>query len=287
VKIKTFEARGSRFRLKDLDPAFTDGVRSKEAAQRQLAESVGRLRGLQERLYAQDTWALLVVLQALDAAGKDSTIEHVMSGVNPQGCDVHPFKAPSDEERDHDYLWRTSKSLPRRGHIGIFNRSYYEEVLVVRVHPEFLQRQKIPRPLIKKRLWEERYEDINNHELYLTRNGIIVRKIFLHVSKKEQRRRFLARLERPEKQWKFSMSDVEERTRWNDYMRAYEEMIRATSTKHAPWYVVPADHKWFSRLVVSHIIIEALEGLDLQFPTVDPGQKQELSRVKRALEHER
>ena len=287
MRLTQFEARGSRFRLKDRDPSYTNGVRSKEAAQRQLAESVGRLRALQERLYAQDTWALLVVLQALDAAGKDSTIEHVMSGVNPQGCEVHPFKAPSDEERDHDYLWRTSKSLPRRGHIGIFNRSYYEEVLVVRVHPEYLQREKIPRPLIKKRLWEERFEDINNHELYLSRNGIVVRKIFLHVSKKEQRRRFLARLERPEKQWKFSMSDVEERARWSDYMRAYEEMIRATSTKHAPWYVVPADHKWFSRLVVSRIIIEALEGLDLQFPTVDPGHKQELSRVKRALEHER
>jgi PPK2 family polyphosphate:nucleotide phosphotransferase len=286
MKLKRFEAR-ARFRLKDHDPADTDGVRSKEEAQRQLAESVGRLRVLQERLYAQDTWALLIVLQALDAAGKDSTIEHVMSGVNPQGCEVHSFKAPSEEELDHDFLWRTSRWLPRRGHIGIFNRSYYEEVLVVRVHPEFLQREKLPQALVTKRVWEERYEDINNHELYLMRNGIVVRKIFLHVSKAEQRRRFLARLERPEKQWKFSMRDVEERTRWNDYMKAYETMIRATSTKHAPWYIVPADHKWFSRLVVSRIIIEALEGLDLQFPTVAAAQKQELARVKRALEHER
>jgi PPK2 family polyphosphate:nucleotide phosphotransferase len=287
VKVKRFEARGSRFRLKDHDPADTGGVRNKEAAQRQLVESVGRLRGLQERLYAQDTWALLIVLQALDAAGKDSTIEHVMSGVNPQGCEVHSFKAPSEEELDRDFLWRTSLRLPRRGHIGIFNRSYYEEVLVVRVHPEFLQREKLPSALNTKRLWEERYEDINNHELYLTRNGIAVRKIFLHVSKAEQRRRFLARLERPEKQWKFSMHDVEERTRWQDYQRAYEAMIRATSTKHAPWYVVPADHKWFSRLAVSRIIIDALESLDLQFPTVAPAQKQELTRVKRALERER
>jgi PPK2 family polyphosphate:nucleotide phosphotransferase len=286
VKLKPFLAAGSRFRLKDHDPRDTNGVRNKEDAQRQLAESVGRLRTLQERLYAQDTWALLVVLQALDAAGKDSTIEHVMSGVNPQGCEVHSFKAPSEEELDHDFLWRTSRWMPRRGHIGIFNRSYYEEVLVVRVHPEFLQREKLPRELVTKRMWEDRFEDINTHERYLTRNGIAVRKIFLHISREEQRRRFLARLERPEKQWKFSMRDVEERTRWNDYMKAYEEMIRATSTKHAPWYVVPADHKWFSRLVVGRIIIDALEAIDPQFPIVGT-HRQELARVKRALEHER
>lgn len=210
-----------------------------------------------------------------------------MSGVNPQGCEVHSFKAPSDEELDHDFLWRTSARLPRRGHIGIFNRSYYEEVLVVRVHPESLDRQKLPRSLRTRDLWAERFEDINGHERYLSRNGIVLRKIFLHVSKEEQRRRFLARLEHPEKQWKFSMHDVAERTRWKDYMRAYEEMIRATSTKHAPWYVVPADHKWFSRLIVSRILIEALEGLNLQFPALDATHRRELARVRRALEVER
>ena len=263
-----------------------DGIHTKHAAHTALQESVSRLRVLQEKLYAQDRWALLVVLQAMDAAGKDSTIEHVMSGVNPQGCEVHSFKAPSEEELDHDFLWRTTLRLPRRGHIGIFNRSYYEEVLVVRVHPELLERQKLPAPLLTKRIWANRFEDINSYERYLARNGIVLRKIFLHVSKEEQRNRFLDRLDRPEKQWKFSMHDVEERTRWKDYMRAYQDMIRHTSTTDAPWFVVPADRKWFTRLVVSRILIDALESLDLRFPTVDPSARRELARVRSALENE-
>jgi PPK2 family polyphosphate:nucleotide phosphotransferase len=288
VKLARYRAgTDGRFRLKDHDPGYVDGLHTKDEARAALQEGVDRLRRLQERLYAQDRWALLVVLQAMDAAGKDSTIEHVMSGVNPQGCEVHSFKAPSEEEADHDFLWRTSRLLPRRGHIGIFNRSYYEEVLVVRVHPELLRRQKVPGPLRGKRLWAERFEDINAHERYLARNGIVIRKIFLNVSRDEQRRRFLDRLDRPEKQWKFSMRDVEERARWKDYMRAYEAAIRATSTEAAPWYVVPADHKWFTRLIVSNIIIDALDGLDLQFPRVDPSQRTELARVRGALVRER
>jgi PPK2 family polyphosphate:nucleotide phosphotransferase len=284
VKLQTYRARtDGRFRLKDHDPQYTDGIHTKDEAERKLLESIGRLRVLQSKLYAQDRWALLLILQAMDAAGKDSTIEHVMSGVNPQGCEVHSFKAPSDEELDHDFLWRTSRQVPRRGHIGIFNRSYYEEVLVVRVHPELLEREKLPRVPSGKRLWEERYQDICNHERYLTRNGVEIRKVFLHVSKAEQRRRFLARLDEPNKQWKFSMHDVEERGRWRDYMRAYEEMIAATSTEYAPWYVVPADHKWFTRLIVSHIIIEALEEMDLRYPSVESGNQRELARIRRAL----
>jgi PPK2 family polyphosphate:nucleotide phosphotransferase len=286
MKIARYEAKGARFRLKDHDPADIDGVRSREDAEASLGRSIGAMRELQEKLYAQDRWALLVVLQAMDAAGKDSTIKHVMSGLNPQGVEVHSFKAPSDEENDRDFLWRTHARTPRRGHIGIFNRSYYEEVLIVRVHPEILARQKLPGALVTKRIWQERYDDINNHEHYLARNGIVVRKIFLNVSRAEQRRRFLARLEQPEKQWKFSMHDVQERRLWDDYMRAYEQAIRATSTPHAPWYVIPADHKWFSRLVVSRIIIEALEQLNLAFPGVDPGQRRELARMKRALQGE-
>jgi PPK2 family polyphosphate:nucleotide phosphotransferase len=284
VKLQTYRARtDGRFRLKDHDPQYTDGIHTKDEAERKLLESIGRLRVLQSKLYAQDRWALLLILQAMDAAGKDSTIEHVMSGVNPQGCEVHSFKAPSDEELDHDFLWRTSRQVPRRGHIGIFNRSYYEEVLVVRVHPELLEREKLPRVPSGRRLWEERYQDICNHERYLTRNGVAIRKVFLHVSKAEQRRRFLARLDEPNKQWKFSMHDVEERGRWRDYMRAYEEMIAATSTEYAPWYVVPADHKWFTRLIVSHIIIEALEEMDLRYPSVESGNQRELARIRRAL----
>jgi PPK2 family polyphosphate:nucleotide phosphotransferase len=288
VKLGRYRATThGRFRLEDHDPAYIDRVQSKQAAHTALQESVSRLRALQEKLYAQDRWALLIVLQAMDAAGKDSTIEHVMSGVNPQGCEVHSFKGPSEEELDHDFLWRTTLRLPRRGHIGIFNRSYYEEVLVVRVHPELLERQKLPAPLLSKRIWADRFEDIKAYERYLTRNGIVVRKVFLHVSQEEQRKRFLERLQRPEKQWKFSMRDVEERTRWKDYMRAYEDMIRHTSTRDAPWFVVPADHKWFTRLVVSRIVIDALEGLDLRFPATDPASRRELARVRRALENER
>jgi PPK2 family polyphosphate:nucleotide phosphotransferase len=288
MKIQRFMARsGGRFRLKNHDPADTAGIASKAEAERQLAQCTARLRQLQEKLYAQDRWSLLVVLQAMDAAGKDSTIEHVMSGVNPQGCEVHAFKAPSEEELDHDFLWRTTTRLPPRGHIGIFNRSYYEEVLVVRVHAELLARQKLPRTLMTKQVWDQRFRDIKNHERYLVSNGTVVRKIFLNVSKEEQRRRFLARLERPEKQWKFSMHDVQERKLWKEYMRAYDEAIRETTTEHAPWYVVPADHKWYSRLAVSRIIIETLEELDLQFPSLDPVHKRELARVRRALQNEK
>jgi PPK2 family polyphosphate:nucleotide phosphotransferase len=279
-------AGGGRFRLRDCDPASTDGIRSKQKARAALQADNVRLRRLQEKLYAQDRWALLVLLQGMDAAGKDSTVRHVMSGVNPQGCEVHAFRTPTEEELDHDFLWRTSLRLPRRGHIGIFNRSYYEEVLVVRVRPELLERQKLPDALRGRRLWSERFEDINAHERYLTRNGIVIRKIFLHVSAEEQRRRLLERLERREKQWKFSMHDVEERTRWKAYQRAYDEAIRSTSTRHAPWFVVPADNKWFARLVVGRIIVEALESLDLRFPTVSAGRRVELARVRRALEAE-
>lgn len=287
MNLERYEARGGSFRLRAHDPADTGGVRRKGDAEEALAEAIVRMRELQKKLYAQNRWALLVVLQAMDAAGKDSTIAHVMSGLNPQGCEVHPFKAPSDEELDHDFLWRSSMRLPRRGHIGIFNRSYYEETLVVRVHPELLDREKLPPEVVTRRIWDERLEDINAHERYLARNGIVIRKIFLNVSKEVQRRRLLARLERPDKQWKFSMQDVEERRLWADYVRAYEKTIRATSTRHAPWYVVPADHKWYSRLVVSRIIIDALEGMRLRYPTIPPSQQQELERVRRALVRER
>jgi PPK2 family polyphosphate:nucleotide phosphotransferase len=288
VKLKPFLARaGGRFRLADHDPSSTLGVKTKDDAERQLRDAVGRLRELQEKLWAQDRWALLVVLQGMDTSGKDSTIKHVMSGVNPQGCEVHSFKAPSEEELDHDYLWRTSKLMPRRGHICIFNRSYYEEVLITRVHPEILSRQKLPKRLLGKRLWDERYVDIRHHERYLTRNGIVVRKVFLHMSREEQRRRFLSRLEEPAKQWKFSMRDVEERKRWKDYMIAYEKASRATTTPEAPWYVVPADHKWFARLVVSAIVVDALEGMDLAFPEVDPAHTNELAAIRRRLQREK
>jgi PPK2 family polyphosphate:nucleotide phosphotransferase len=245
------------------------------------------MRELQDKLYAQDHWAVLIILQAMDAAGKDSTIEHVMSGVNPQSCEVHSFKAPSEEELDHDFLWRTTVRLPRRGHIGIFNRSYYEEVLVARVHPELLERQRIPPKLVTRRIWEERYEDIVALERHLVRNGTVVRKIFLHLSREEQRRRFLRRLDEPDKRWKFSANDVAERRRWNDYQRAYEQAIAATTTDEAPWFVVPADRKWFAREVISAIIIDALEGLDLQFPRITGSKKRELLQVRRALQRAR
>src|SRR6266404_9900937 len=250
---------GRRFRLRDIDPGDTlqlgsaDKPRAKEA----LAMGIEALAELQDRLYAQDRWGLLLVFQAMDAAGKDGTIKHVMSGINPQGCQVNSFKGPSPEDLDHDYLWRCMRSLPERGRIGIFNRSYYEETLVVRVHPEFLDGQKLPPEVVTKRIWEERFEDIRNVERYLTRNGVVILKFFLHVSKKEQRRRFLERLQDPDKQWKFSPQDVKERECWGAYMDAYEEMIRETATKWAPWYVVPADNKWFTRVVVVAAVIEA------------------------------
>ena len=275
--------KGEKFRLKDWDPAATTGVKNKQHAQNILDAREGVLSRLQEKLYAQDRWALLVVLQALDAAGKDGVIKHVMSGVNPQGCDVHAFKSPSNEELNHDYLWRTQKCIPERGKIGIFNRSYYEEVLVVRVHPTLLRAERLPDELITKHIWDQRYEDINAYEEYLTRNGVMIRKFFLHVSKEEQKKRFLERLEDPKKNWKFAMADVNERGFWKDYQEAYEEMIQNTAAKHAPWFVVPADNKWFTRLIVASAIIQALDELRLSFPDVDKAKKKELEAVRASL----
>ena len=275
--------QGKNFRLKDFDPATTGHLRSKENAQRLLEQSIAEMSELQDKIYAQDRWAVLLMFQAMDAAGKDGAIKHVMSGVNPQGCQVYSFKAPSSEELNHDYLWRTSKCLPERGHIGIFNRSYYEEVLVVRVHPEILKNERLPESLIGNSLWEDRFEDIRSFERYLSRNGVVVRKFFLNVSKKEQKRRFLERLETPQKNWKFSAADVTERGCWDDYMHAYEEMISATSTKHAPWYVVPADNKWYTRLVVAAAIVDTLEELKLAYPKVDPEKRKQLDAARKEL----
>jgi PPK2 family polyphosphate:nucleotide phosphotransferase len=277
--------KGKKFRLKDVDPNDTLGYKSedKPKAKDGLAMGVQALAELQDKLYAQDKWALLLIFQAMDAAGKDGAIKHVMSGVNPQGCQVFSFKAPSADDLDHDYLWRCMKVLPNRGHIGIFNRSYYEETLVVRVHPDFLAKQKVPQRLLTKRIWDERFEDIRNFEQYLTHNGIVVRKFFLHVSRKEQKRRFLERIENPEKNWKFSASDTAEREHWDEYMEAYEDMIRNTATKHAPWYVVPADNKWFTRVVVAAAVVEALISLDLAYPEVGPDKLKELATAKREL----
>lgn len=276
---------GRKFRLKDVDPGDTAGLKlDKDRAEEILEEKgVERLAELQDRLYAQDKRALLLVFQAMDAAGKDGTIKHVMSGVNPQGCQVFAFKTPSAEELDHDFLWRTTKCLPERGRIGIFNRSYYEEVLVVRVHPEILGRQKLPPEVVTKRIWRERYEDIAAFERYLARNGVAIVKFFLHVSKKEQRKRFLERLETPEKNWKFSLGDAQERAHWDEYMEAYEDAIRATAAPWAPWYVVPADNKWFTRLVVASAVVDALEKMDLAYPVVDDAKKAELEEARKAL----
>jgi PPK2 family polyphosphate:nucleotide phosphotransferase len=281
LKRYRIEGRG-RFDLASVDCADTGGI-DKDDAQRILADDVKRLADLQERLYADDKWALLIVLQGMDAAGKDSVISHVMSGVNPQGCEVHSFKAPSAEELAHDFMWRTTVRLPARGSIGIFNRSYYEDVLVVRVHPQLMKREKIPGTLIGKQVWEERFEDIRAFEHHLARSGTVVLKFFLHVSKEEQRRRFLDRLEVPAKRWKFSMDDVRERKRWDDYQAAYADMIGATSRPGAPWYVVPADHKWFTRLVVAAAVIEALDALDLEFPKVGAATLKEMRKVRAAL----
>ncbi len=272
-----------QFRLRDFDPADTGKLRSREQAAAALQKGVAQLSELQDKLYAQDRWALLLILQAMDAAGKDSVIKHVMSGVNPQGCQVYSFKAPSTEELNHDYLWRTMRAVPERGRIGIFNRSYYEEVLVVRVHSELLKNERISPSLITKKIWDHRFEDICAFERYLTRNGIIVRKFFLNVSKKEQKQRFLARLDQPEKNWKFSIADIHEREYWDDYMRAYEDMIRNTATPEAPWYVVPADHKWFTRLVVAAAVVDTLEGLDLAYPRVDADKRKELEAARKLL----
>ena len=278
---------GRRFRLKDVDPDDTRGVESKTRGAERLATGVERLRELQGKLYAQGTWALLLIFQAMDAAGKDSTISHVMSGVNPQGCQVHSFKTPSSEDLAHDFLWRTTCRLPERGHIGIFNRSYYEEVLIVRIHPHVLGTQRLPPKVVTGRIWKERFEDINAHELHLQRNGVVVRKFFLHVSKKKQKQRFLERLDTPEKNWKFSATDVLERKHWDDYMAAYEEMIQHTATAAAPWYVVPADHKWFTRLVVAEAVVDSLAALDLQWPTLDRAKRKELEVSREQLERER
>src|SRR5262249_23252578 len=278
---------GKNFRLKDFDPAATSHIHSKQHAKELLEKGISEMTEFQDKLYAQDRWALLLMFQAMDAAGKDGAIKHVMSGVNPQGCQVFSFKAPSPEELDHDYLWRTTKRLPERGHIGIFNRSYYEEVLVVRVHPEILKGERIPDELVRKDIWEDRFEDICNFEQYLSRNGIVIRKFFLNVSKAEQKSRFLERLETPEKNWKFSAADVRERAFWDDYMKAYEEMIAATSTKHSPWYVVPADNKWYTRLVVAAAIVEALQGFNLEYPKVDPEKRKQLQAARAELENKK
>lgn len=274
---------GKRFKLKDYDPADTAHWHSKDHAEEALQKEVQRLAELQDKLYAQDRWALLLIFQAMDAAGKDGIIKHVMSGVNPQGCQVYSFKTPSELELQHDFLWRTTRDLPERGHIGIFNRSYYEEVLVVRVHPKILERQKIPPSLCGKHIWDERFEDIRCFERHMGRSGTVIRKFFLHVSKKEQKSRFLARLEEPEKNWKFSASDIHERECWDDYQKAYEDMIRNTATEHAPWYVVPADNKWFTRLVVSAVVTSTLESLKLAYPTVDAVERKELMAAKKEL----
>lgn len=277
---------GKKIAIKDYDPGYTDDFTSKSEAKDKLEKDIERLAALQEVLYAHNRYSLLMIFQAMDAAGKDGVIKHVMSGVNPQGCQVFSFKAPSQEELDHDFMWRTTKALPERGRIGIFNRSYYEEVLIVRVHPEILNGQNIPDEERNEMLWQHRFEDINNFERYLSRNGTVILKFFLNVSKKEQKERFLERIERPEKNWKFSFGDVTERARWDDYMHAYEEMLNNTSTQWAPWHIIPADKKWFTRAAVADIIVSKLESLDMKFPEVSEAHKAELLRAKEMLESE-
>jgi PPK2 family polyphosphate:nucleotide phosphotransferase len=276
---------GKKFRLKDFDPADTGDLKSadKPRAKEALQTGVEALAELQDVLYAQDRWSLLLIFQAMDAAGKDGTIKHVMSGINPQGCQVSSFKGPTSEDLDHDYLWRCVKQLPERGRIGIFNRSYYEETLVVRVHPEFLAAQKLPKECVTKNIWEERFQDIRAFERYLNRNGTVVVKFFLHVSKREQQKRFLERLDNPDKNWKFSLNDAKERGFWDDYMDAYEQTIRETATENSPWYVVPADNKWFTRVIVAAGVIDALASLKLQYPKVSAAKRQELGAARKAL----
>ncbi len=279
--------KGKGFRLKDWNPRDTAHLKeNKKMAREILAKGVEMLADLQDKLYAQDRWGVLLIFQAMDAAGKDGTIKHVMSGVNPQGCQVFSFKSPSTEELDHDFLWRTTRCLPEKGRIGIFNRSYYEEVLAVRIHPEFLAKQHLPGRLVTKRIWRERYESIADLERHLARNGTVVLKFFLNVSRKEQKRRFLERLDMPEKNWKFSEADARERQLWKQYMEAYEDAIRATAAPWAPWYVVPADNKWFTRLVVAGAIIHAMEQLDLHYPVVDDAKRKELASARRLLNAE-
>jgi PPK2 family polyphosphate:nucleotide phosphotransferase len=276
---------GKGFKLKRFKPNDTGDLKSadKPRAKEALVGGIEALAQLQDRLYAQDRWSVLLIFQAMDAAGKDGAIKHVMSGVNPQGCQVYSFKAPSPEDLDHDFLWRTTKCLPERGRIGVFNRSYYEEVLVVRVHPEILARQKLPAGLVGKKIWDQRYEDIRSFERYLSRNGTIIRKFFLNVSKKEQLARFMERLDNPEKNWKFSATDAQERGHWSEYMDAYEDLIRETSTEEAPWYVIPADNKWYTRLVVGAAVIDALGELKLKYPEVDEAKLKELRAARTAL----
>lgn len=277
---------GKKISLKDYDPDYTGEFENKEQAETKLREDVVKLASYQDVLYAQNTYSLLIIFQAMDASGKDSTIKHVMSGVDPQGCQVFSFKSPSAEELDHDYLWRSAKSLPERGRIGIFNRSYYEEVLIVRVHPEILDSQQLPPEAKTEDLWQRRFEEMNHFERYLTRNGIVVLKFFLHVSKEEQRKRFLKRINTPEKNWKFSLNDVKERKHWDDYMAAYEDAFNHTSTEEAPWYIIPADHKWFMRTAVADVIITKLASLNLTYPTASEEHKQELLKAKELLEQE-
>jgi PPK2 family polyphosphate:nucleotide phosphotransferase len=274
---------GQKVDLRRYDPADTRPFKNKRRATGRIDRGLERLIALQEQLYAQDRWAVLLIFQAMDAAGKDSAIKHVMSGLNPQGTQVFSFKRPSDEELDHDYLWRTVKALPERGRIGIFNRSYYEEVLVVRVHPEIFGRQKLPASLVTRHVWRDRYEDINAFERYLARNGTLIRKFFLHVSKEEQRRRLLERLDEPSKNWKFEAADLAERDLWDDYMHAYEQALSRTSTKHAPWFVVPADHKWFTRLAIAELAVDALESLELAFPKVSKAHLDALAEARKRL----
>jgi PPK2 family polyphosphate:nucleotide phosphotransferase len=274
---------GKHFRLKDINPADTGHWHSVEHAQEDLQKYIARMSELQDKLYAQDRWAMLLIFQAMDAGGKDGTIKHVMSGVNPEGCQVYRFNEPSEAELQHDFLWRSTQHLPERGHIGIFNRSYYEEVLIVRVHPKVLESEKLSPSLVTKNIWEERFEDIRSFERHMARNGTVIRKFFLHLSKKEQKRRFLARLEEPEKNWKFSAADIHEREYWDDYQSAYEDMIRNTATRHAPWYVIPADNKWFTHLAISAAIVETLEELDLSYPKVDAAKRKALRAARQVL----
>jgi len=278
---------GKKIRLRDFDPDETGGFKGKEAAADKLADDIRKLAELQDVLYAQDTYALLLIFQALDAAGKDSVIKHVMSGINPQGCQVYSFKTPSTEELDHDYLWRCMQRVPERGKIGIFNRSYYEEVLVVKVHPEFLKGQHLPPESMGKDVWKQRYDDINSHEQYLVRNGIHILKFFLHVSRAEQKKRFLERIDQPEKNWKFSLDDLATRADWDKYLQAYEDMLNHTSTEWAPWHVIPADHKWFTRVAVADVIVKQLKSLNLKYPAVTESHRQELLKAKALLEKER
>jgi PPK2 family polyphosphate:nucleotide phosphotransferase len=281
---KTYRVEsGQHFRLKDFDPADTGHWHSKEHAEEALQQGIARTAELQDKLYAQDNWSLLLIFQGMDAAGKDGAVKHVMTGVNPQGCQAYSFKVPTETELQHDFLWRTSCAMPERGHIGIFNRSYYEEVLIVRVHPETLESQKTPVSLVGKKIWDERFEDIRCFERHMARSGTVIRKFFLHLSKKEQKQRFLARLDEPEKNWKFSAADIHERKYWDNYQDAYEEMIRNTASDEAPWYVVPADNKWFTRLVISTVLVDTLESLDLSYPKVDAAKRKELEAAKKML----